>query len=173
MEQKYIASSRTLLTKILWKPIFVTALLVGTLDSLGAILVYNANPMRVFQYIASGVFGAEIAFAGGLSMVMLGIVFHYFIAFCWTTLFFLAYPVVSVLRKNKYVIAVAYGVFVWIFMNVVVLPLTKIPQGPFHFQSALKGAAILVVAIGLPVSILAHRYCRSLHSLNRDLVSER
>lgn len=128
------------------------------MDAIGAIVVYKANPMRMFQFIASGAFGAEKAFAGGTAMVIWGVVFHYFIAFFWTILFFVAYPAVAALRKNSYMVAVIYGIFVWIFMNRVVLPLSKITQGPFNFQSALTGAAILIVAIGFPVSIRAHRY---------------
>lgn len=57
---------------ILW-----TGLLVGTLDISAAIinytLSYQKNPVRVFQFIASGVFGKE-AFSGNSSMIFYGII---------------------------------------------------------------------------------------------------
>ncbi len=50
--------SRNLFLAVLW-----TSLLAGTLDAIGAIInylvVYGKNPVRIFYYIASGVFGKE------------------------------------------------------------------------------------------------------------------
>ena len=158
MEQKSIGSSPAFHLESAWRAILLTGLIAGTLDALGPILINKANPKLMFQFIASGAFGSERAFAGGTPMVVWGVLFHYFIAYSWTTLFFLLYPAIPFLRKNKYITAVLYGVFVWIVMNRVVIPLSKIQQGPFNIKGALTGAAILIVAIGLPVSILARRY---------------
>lgn len=141
-----------------FKTIVLTGLIAGTLDAMGPILINGANPVGMFKYIASGAFGAEKAFAGGTEMVVWGIFFHYFIAFSWTTFFFFLYPTLKVLHKNKYVNGVLYGIFVWIMMNRIVVPLSKVPQGPFNIQGALIGASILIVAIGLPISIMTHRY---------------
>ena len=112
----------------------------------------------MFRYIASGAFGAERAFAGGNDMVILGALFHYLIAYSWTTLFFILYLVTPLVRKNILLTGALYGIFVWIIMNRVVIPLSQIQQGPFNLQGALTGAAILIVAIGLPISFLAHRF---------------
>jgi len=43
-------------------------------------------------------------------------------------------------------------------MNRVVIPLSEIAQRPFNLKGALTGMAILMVAIGLPISLLTHRY---------------
>ncbi len=140
------------------KTIVLTGLIAGTLDAIAAIVVSGSTPVQVFQYIASGAFGAEKAFSGGLTMVIWGVVFHYFIAFSWTILFFFLFPTISFLRKNEYITGLIYGIFVWTMMKFVVLPFSKIPQSPFNLKGALIGASILMVMIGLPISILTHRY---------------
>lgn len=139
------------------KNIVIITLIVGTLDALGAMLVYRADPVKLFQFIASGAFGVE-AFSGGLKMALFGMSFHYLIALTWTSLFFFMYPALSVLRKNKYIMGLLYGMFVWIVMNEIILPWSKIPQSPFNLKSALIGASILIVMVGLPISLLTTLY---------------
>ncbi|HXB93468.1 MAG TPA: hypothetical protein VNU72_14315, partial [Puia sp.] len=82
------------------KGIFVQALLLaaliaGTLDASAAIISYYLHgghqPARIFRFIASGVFGKQ-ATSGGTDMVVYGVLFHYFIAFCFTAVFFILYP---------------------------------------------------------------------------------
>ena len=139
------------------KAVLVAWLVAGTLDGAAASLqslIAGGNPVRVFQYIASGVFGQE-AFSGGILMALAGGVFHYFIAFCWTILFFLLYPKIRLLSKNIHLTAAAYGVVIWIVMNFVVLPLSGVTQGAFNLQRAAIGAAILVVCVGWPVALMA------------------
>jgi hypothetical protein len=114
-------------------------------------------PLR-FKFIASGAFGAGKAFSGGDIMIVWGVLFHNFIAISWTLLFFFMYPALPWMRKNKYISGLLYGIFVWIIMNRVVIPLSEIQQRPFNLKGALTGMSILMVAIGLPISILTRRY---------------
>jgi hypothetical protein len=158
MESKTISQIQTQPSYGPWKTIIFAGLLAGTLDAVAAIVVYGAAPAGMFRFIASGAFGAGQAFSGGSIMVFWGILFHYLIAFSWTLLFFFTYPVFSFLRKNKYITGSLYGIFVWVVMNRVVLPLSLISQRPFSLNGALVGAAILVVGVSLPIVILTHRY---------------
>lgn len=158
MEPKIITQSNDFSSEGPWRTIILTGLVAGTLDAVGAIVVYQAKPVGMFQFIASGAFGAGKAFSGGLTMVFWGVLFHYIIAFSWTIIFFFMYPVFPFMRKNKYVTGLLYGIFVWVMMNRVVLPLSQISQGPFNIRGALIGASILMVAVGLPISLLTHRY---------------
>lgn len=146
-------TARGFLTRII-----LTGFVVGTLDMLGAMMVYQSAPDHLFRGIASGAFGSSVAFSGGTVMVFYGALFHYFIAFAWTTFFFLVYPMFPPLWKNKYITGGLYGVFVWIVMNRIVIPLSAITPRPFDLTSAIIGASILVVAVGLPIVILAHGY---------------
>ena len=158
MEPKIITESDTLSSAGPWRTIILIGLLAGTLDAVAAIVVSQASPAAVFKYIASGAFGAGKAFSGGDIMIVWGVMFHYFIALSWTLLFFFMYPTLPWLRKNKYIAGLLYGIFVWIMMNRVVIPLSEIAQRPFNLKGALTGMSILMVAIGLPISILTHRY---------------
>jgi hypothetical protein len=141
-----------------WKTILLTGLIAGTLDITAATLVSGASLVRVLQFVASGAFGRDAAFSGGLWMALYGLLFHYLIAFVWTILYFFIYPKLRILAKNRIVSGLAYGVVVWVGMNLVVLPMTRIPERPFNPQQALIGCVVLMLMIGLPVSILTHRY---------------
>jgi len=158
LEQPHVTNRRTNVARNALKIIIFVGLVVGTLDMLGAIIVYQADPARMFRFIASGAFGAGTAFSGGAIMVVWGIVFHYTIAFAWTIVFFFVYPWLPILWKNKYITGVLYGIFIWVIMNMVVIPLSAIASGPFDLTSATIGASILIVAVGLPISLLIHRY---------------
>lgn len=138
--------------------ILLTGLIAGTLDITAAILVSGASPVIVLKYVASGAFGREAAFSGGLWMALMGLVFHYIIAYSWTVLYFFVYPRLRILSKNKVISGLAYGIFVWLMMNLVVVPLSQIQQRPFDPVQALIGCAVLMFMIGLPISILTHRY---------------
>jgi hypothetical protein len=141
------------------KAILVAGFIAGTLDISTAMIVYHFPAEPMGRHIASGAVGREAAQAGGMGMVVLGFFFHYFIAYSWTTLFFLLYPKVSILQKNKYVVGLLYGIVVWIVMNRIVLPMTMIKRAStFSWSAAALGAAILMVMIGLPVSLLANRF---------------
>ncbi len=145
--------------KKITKTIFWAGLLVGTLDIAAVViqtLIHGGDPLNMLRFIASGVFGAS-AFEGGILMALLGLFFHYIIAFCWTILFFLIYPTIKIYLKNSITVAICYGIFVWLIMNFLVLPLSQIQAFPFNFGRALLAAGILIVAIGLPLSLIAKR----------------
>jgi hypothetical protein len=147
--------------KHLFKAILSAGLVVGTLDISAAIiqtLINKRDVIRLFQFIASGVFGTARSFSGGLIFALYGLIFHYFIALSWTVLFFMVYPKLKFLSRNKIMTGVGYGFFIWLIMNRVVLPLSNTPPFPFDFMKAILAAAILVVAIGLPLSFLASSY---------------
>ncbi|MEW6195565.1 MAG: hypothetical protein AB1521_10455 [Bacteroidota bacterium] len=145
-----------------------TGLLAGTLDILCALIQFyirtGRNPVVVLKFIASGVFG-ETAFNGGVEMAIAGLFFHFVIAFIWTIFFFLLYPKISFLSKNKFMTGFAYGFFVWIIMTRVVLPLSNTPKIPFNISQAAIAILILVFAVGLPISIMANKY----YSTNKQL----
>jgi hypothetical protein len=147
--------------KNLWKTILGAGLLVGGLDIAAALIQFyirtGKDPLIVLKYIASAVFGKE-AYSLGNSMVVLGLLFHFLIAFTWTILFFLIYPKLRLLSWNRVVTGILYGIFIWIMMNRVVVPLTKISTGAFDAKQATIAVIILICAIGIPLSFIAHRY---------------
>lgn len=140
--------------------ILAAGLLVGALDICAACLQYyiktGKNPDNVLKFVASGVFGKE-AFTGGALMSVCGLLFHFLIAFIFTTFFFFIYPRLKFLSFNVIITAILYGVFTWTVMNRIVLPLSNTPPLPFTWTGAAIAAGILTLCIGLPLSIIAKR----------------
>ena len=143
--------------------ILSTGLLVGLLDGLAAILQYTINggtkPASIFKYIASAVFGKE-AFTGGTPMILLGVFFHLLIALLFTALFYLLFPRIPLMQQNPLLAGILYGIFVWLVMSQVVIPLSALTPPKFDIKKSLIAALILVVCIGIPVSYLANKYYR-------------
>lgn len=143
----------------------LTGFVAGTLDGLAAAISYyvqtGQDPLNVYRFIASGVFDTQ-AFSGGVPMAVLGIVFHYIIAFGWTILFFMLAARFNVLLKNWFITGIAYGIFVWIIMNLIIVPLSLVPMkaGPREWIEIVRGATILILCIGLPIAFSASKYLK-------------
>lgn len=150
-------------------PILKAALLTGTLDILSAFTYYYIKTgetkfFDVLKFVASGIWGKD-AFMGGNEMIVAGAIIHYFIAFAFTVFFFLLYPHVSILSKNRAITAIVYGIFVWVVMNLLVLPFTNIPDRPFNSLNAFINICILIVCIGFPLSYIAYAWYRKQRTL--------
>ncbi len=144
----------------LWKVISGATLLVGTLDISDALIFYGLRgvaPRRLLQNIASGVFG-RAAFGMGHRSALLGLIFHFFIAFCATTVFLLASRKLPV-ASHPFLCGTLFGAALYFVMNYIVLPLSRIglrpspPLVPF-----INGVAALIFCIGIPLAFIARRY---------------
>ena len=146
--------------------LILTGIVAGTADALAAVInAYVSNevgPTRVFQYIASGVFGRQ-AFEKN-SMAIWGVIFHYLIATSWTFLFLLLYNRLKLQRLGIWLNSLLYGVFIWLMMNNVVLPLSNVPRGSPTVMKMIIAALILVVAVGFPISYMTSKYYKNLSS---------
>lgn len=149
------------MSKKLLLTVLCTGWLVGSLDIAAALLHYvivtGNDAAIVLQYIASSIYGNE-AFAGGEKMLVAGFVIHFGIAFFFTMLFFIIYPFVKLQARNPMITGILYGCFIWIVMNLLVLPLTRVDQGTFELLTVLTGILILIIAIGIPLSLVAKKY---------------
>jgi len=146
-----------LLTIILW-----VGFLVGLLDISAAfiqtkIMFPERSPFRVLLYIASAAFGKDRAYSES-SMFIWGALFHFIIAYSFTTAFFLFYPYLRFLSKSRLATGIVYGLIIWAIMNLFIVPQTKIGHRPFVLKNAAIAAGILMVAIGIPLSYLAYRF---------------
>jgi hypothetical protein len=151
------------------KTILLTGLTAGTLDLSMAVIVWSfilrkVAPTQIFQGIASGVFGKE-AFTGGWMMILCGGIFHYIIAFSFAIAYFLVFPYITFMQRHKVISGLLYGIFAWAWMNYIVLPLSNVNQSPFRWSNALISIAILMVCIGLPISLIVHKYYTGKKSL--------
>jgi hypothetical protein len=148
------------------KYILLTGLLVGTLDGITPMIVYQLNPVLLFRVVASGAFGKD-AFTGSDTIALWGLFFHLFIAMSWTVLFYLIFPKIAPYSKNKFITGLLYGIVVWVVMNLVVVPMSNVTPRDFTLAGVLKGMIILMLMVGLPISILAHRYYSRSHAEKR------
>jgi len=139
-------------------------LIAGTLDITDALVFSHFRgvaPVRVFRYIASGLVGVP-SLPAGPAAVALGIAIHYSIALFWTFLFYWASGKLAVLRRRPVVGGLLYGGFVYLFMNFVALPLSRVPKrlAPLTAASLVNGVLAILLCIGLTISLLMHRYVR-------------
>lgn len=143
------------MNKINWRGVLASGLIVGTADILCACI--NANVQRgtkpgiVLEYVASGVYGSS-AFGGGLGIQLMGLLFHFIIAYALTITFFLLKPASGL----KIFTGIMYGCFAWVITNLVIVPLSSVgaPKKPFDQWQAALAAGILIVAIGIPLAYL-------------------
>jgi hypothetical protein len=144
----------------LWKVIAGATLLVGTLDISDAFIFYGLrgiSPTRILQGIASGVLG-RAAFNMGHRSALLGLFFHFFIAFSAATVFFLASSKLP-LARHPFLYGTLFGVSLYCVMNYIVLPLSKIGWRPTPpLVPLVNGVAALVFCIGIPLAFIARRY---------------
>jgi hypothetical protein len=150
------SSSKALMSRtVMIKTIVIAGFVAGTLDISTAMIVYHMAPVDMFHHIASGAFGREASFAGGAYTAVCGLLFHYVIAYSWTTLYMLCYPMFRSHASKFYINGIWYGAMVWIVMNRLVLPLTKINMAPFQWNKMMLGMIILIFAIGMPIAFFA------------------
>ncbi|MCR8556815.1 hypothetical protein KXD93_04150 [Mucilaginibacter sp. BJC16-A38] len=141
--------------------IILTGLLTGTIDALIVILInYDVPAGSIFKFIASGIFG-KAAFGTGNEMIYYGVLFHYSIAFIWTTVFFLFYTRLITILKFRSALMLTIAIVIWMGMNLVVLPLSNTPPQPHHFIGILKNIGILALAYGLPIVVIADKFYTS------------
>lgn len=144
----------------LWKAILFGGLAAGVLDAADALvafkLVLGFDPIPIYQFVASGMLGPS-AFQGGFATALLGLAIHFLIAFTAAAVFVLVAHRIERLRTWFVPYGLAFGVAVWAFMNLVVIPLSKIPPAPFSLPLFLNGVIGHALLVGLPIAYFAHR----------------
>jgi hypothetical protein len=157
------------------KTILLATFVAGTLDILSAIIVFGpvfgkVSALRILQGIASALLGKP-AFQGGWETALFGLLVHYCISLTFVSLYFLVFPYIPFLKKNKMAGGLLYGFFIWMVMNMAVLPL--IGLAPFHFRLApfLKNALILMLVFGIPLPLIIPKYYSKARSAPIDITS--
>jgi len=147
-----------------YRAIFWGALIAGTMD-LTAACIHNATrgvgPTRVFQAVASGLIGAT-ASKGGFAINALGVLCHFIIATGATTVYFFASRRLHWLVKHAFISGLLYGVAVFYFMRLVVLPLSAITFKPPNALSVvLVGILIHMFCVGAPIALVIRKFSQS------------
>jgi hypothetical protein len=151
---------------LFWKSAVRTILLAGfiagLLDLLSAIIQNNlilqrTSTERLLQGIANAIFRGR-AFSGGLPMALYGLLLHFLIAYSFTIAYFLLFPYIGFLSRHKIISGLLYGMVIWSVMNLVVLRLVFPQLSMPSFSSFITAAAILMIMVGLPVSLIIPKY---------------
>lgn len=148
-----------------WLQVFWGGLLIAIGDIAFAITVWfswnAAGLTRVFQSIAVGVLGKS-SFDGGVSTAALGAGLHLLMA----TMFVLAYTLVGQripkLLHKPFVYGPLYGVLMYVIMNFVVMPLSRVGASPSFKHLDWIGMSIVAhMVFGTICVLFARRALRS------------
>lgn len=144
------------------KAIFYGGLTAGVLDitaaSVNVWLRGGRSPVWTFQSVAGGLFGAE-TFKGGWRTAALGLALHFFIALTAAAVFYAASRKLKFLTSRAVLSGAAFGVAVWLFMNLVMLPLTPL-KITHTVSSVVTGILIHIFFVGLPISLVVRRFSK-------------
>ena len=146
--------------------VLAAGLLAGVLD-LGAttlldvVILRDTTATELLQSIASGLLGAA-AYSGGRATAALGTALHFLIATVWAALFALvagAWPALRKLQARRQILLVglAFGAFVWLFMDFVVLNWSRADAAPPSDWSFWAQLAIHMLCVGTPIAAVMLR----------------
>jgi uncharacterized membrane protein YagU involved in acid resistance len=138
-------------------------LLAGVLDLTAACIqagFAGLMPVRVFHFVASGLIGREAALAGGAATAVLGVVLHFVIAFGAAGVYLGASRFWRFLVDRPLVAGPLYGIAVYWFMQLVVIPLSAIAPRPQPLSTQLIQLGIHIVCVGLPIAWTISHFTR-------------
>lgn len=135
--------------------IAVGGLTAGVLDLSQACILFGRDIPLV---IAAGLLGPS-ALHGGIATYILGVLLHFFIAFCFTVFYYASSRRLGFLAQHPLVCGLAFGAGVELVMSYVVLPLSKLhARGPYELHDVLQGLLVHMVVVGLPISFSVRRF---------------
>lgn len=120
-----------------WLQVFCGGLLIALGDMSFAIAVWfgwnAAGFVRVFQSIAVGVLG-KASYDGGVPTAILGASLHLFMATVFVVIYTLVAQRAPALLRKPFILGPAYGVLIYLVMNFVVMPLSRVAASPTFKQ---------------------------------------
>jgi integral membrane sensor domain MASE1 len=148
-------------TPSLLKAILLGGLLAALLDILDPIVFFYLRnriaPIRIPQSIASGLLG-RAAFSGATHTALIGLALHLGIALAWTTGFVLTARVLPFLTLHPIRSGLLYGAFIYMVMNYLVLPHSKVTPSRPTPGVLINGIFAILVLVGLPISLANRRF---------------
>lgn len=138
--------------------ILVGGMAAGAMDIISA--VAGKDPLRVLQYIGSGLIG-KIAFDGGWWTGAAGLAVHFGLTLIMAALFVLVARRWTILLQQTWLAGMVYGALIYVAMFYFIVPVLsaatnwKTPEG---FLANLKGAMLHGLLVGLPIAAAARHY---------------
>ena len=94
------------------------------------VLAKGKSPFRMLQGIAFSVLG-KATYDGGVATMLLGLTLHVGVALIAAAMFYALYRLSGLVRAHWLVSGVLFGAFFYVFMQLVALPLTRVPRNSF------------------------------------------
>lgn len=135
-------------------------LLAGTLDIVFATSFWGLRADvpgdRILQSVASGLLG-PVAFGGGLATASLGLFLHYLIAICMALAWYGVAKRWPMAREFPVRAGTLYGLFLYLLMNLVVLPLSAARVGSRDPVWIGLSLAVHMLLIGIPIALFVRQ----------------
>jgi uncharacterized membrane protein YagU involved in acid resistance len=156
-----MTESKALVSRGTLKSALLAGLVAGAMDITAAIVsngLFGVPPMRLLQAVASGLEG-KAAFEGGAGAAALGLFLHFAIMLVFASAYALAFEKVRLMRNHTLWCGVLYGIAIYGWMNIVVLPLSAFPIHPTYNAIWLTmGISIHILCVGIPIALITKRY---------------
>ena len=145
--------------------IVIAGVVAGILDlaaaCISAWLRTGTSPVRVAQFIASGLLGPA-AFTGGAASAALGVACHFLIALGAAAVFYAASRRLRFLVEWPVSMGLLYGIPVYLFTTLVVVPLSRVPPPRVAppLSAKITAALIIMFCVGLPIALIVRRFSK-------------
>lgn len=139
-----------------------SGLIAGILDLSFAVVsfgIHGKSPDVLLKTIAGGAFG-RAALQGGPATAALGLLFHFTISFGAAAFYYVMSRKISLLNRYAWVAGIIYGLLVYEFMHLVVLPLSAY-HSPFVLPPLFVPDVLShLFFVGLTIALNVRRYSR-------------
>jgi hypothetical protein len=144
--------------------LLATGVLVAMLDGAFSAVLYvyvlrACSAAQLMQSIAAGLLG-RAAFRGGSATVVLGLALHFAVAFGWTLAYATLRAISGRLReltattRGALVTGAAFGVFIWLAMDLLVVPVSRASPTPFWSPLFVVMLAWHALGVGIPLALI-------------------
>src|SRR6476620_11260700 len=95
--------------------------------------------------------------------MVLGAVLHFTIALTWSTVYLIAWRRSEALQRltttvgGTIVVGLAFGEFIWLFMRLIVMELSRIQTGSLNSWIFWVQVAIHPIVVGIPIAFIVGR----------------
>jgi hypothetical protein len=139
------------------RTILVAGILAGFLDISFVFVYFHApDPLNVLRGIAAGLLGPS-ARLGGLRAAAIGLGLHFVIAVGAAAFFYAISAVLPTMRRHPVRWGIVYGIGVWEFMNLAVLPLSANPPKALLGGTWMPVLVAHLICIGIPIALVTRK----------------